>query len=175
MATTVIGIDPGASGGFAWIDGDTGERSANKFDGLTEHDIAAYFGHIRAGFAFIEQVTPNRNRDTGGGRAQGSSGMFTFGQSYGFLRGLLVGMHIPFESVRPQVWLPAMGLRGIKDETTTQKKNRHKAKAQQLWPQLAITHAICDALLLAEFGRRKLADYRNNDIQIPSLREILAT
>jgi hypothetical protein len=33
-------------------------------------------------------------------------------------------------------------------------KNVSKRKAQELFPQLKITHATADALLLAEFGRR---------------------
>lgn len=35
------------------------------------------------------------------------------------------------------------------------KKNRHKAKAQQLFPAWHITHATADALLIAEYARRK--------------------
>jgi hypothetical protein len=155
---TVLAIDPGGSGGLAWIDA-WGTAVARKLDGMTEADIAAYLRDLRTIsestplFAYIEQVGANRGK---GDRRQGASSMFTFGQSYGFLRGCLIALQIPFEQVRPQVWLPAMGLRGAKDETQTQKKNRHKAKAQQMFPQLKPTHATADALLLAAYGRRQL-------------------
>ena len=33
-------------------------------------------------------------------------------------------------------------------------KNVSKAKAQELFPDLKITHAIADSLLIAEYGRR---------------------
>jgi hypothetical protein len=35
-------------------------------------------------------------------------------------------------------------------------KNVTKRRAQQLFPQLKVTHAIADALLIAEYGRRVL-------------------
>jgi len=39
--------------------------------------------------------------------------------------------------------------------------------AQQLFPQLKITHSIADAVLLAEYGRRTLAV---NYINVPGVR-----
>ena len=35
---------------------------------------------------------------------QGVTSMFTFGQNYGFLRGLLIARGIPFEEVQPNPW-----------------------------------------------------------------------
>jgi len=86
---------------------------------------------------------------------QGVTSMFSFGRSYGFLRGCLVALGIPFDDVTPGKWQKALGLtRANKDESITSKKNRHKQRAQQLFPHLKITHAIADATLLCEFGRR---------------------
>jgi hypothetical protein len=61
---------------------------------------------------------------------------------------LLTGEEFPFEEVSPQKWQKAMGC------MTKGDKNVSKAKAQQLFPQLKITHAIADALLIAEYARR---------------------
>lgn len=47
------------------------------------------------------------------------------------------------------------GKKKIGGESETQWKNRLKAKAQQLFPQQEVTLATADALLIAEFGRRK--------------------
>lgn len=151
---TILGIDPGTNGGFAWMNSAHGVPGAQQFDGLTEHDIAEWLSDIASegAFAYLELVGANRGK---GDRRQGASSMFTFGQGYGFLRGALVALKIPFEAVRPQVWLPAMGLRGIKDESQTNKKNRHKALAQRLWPTMKITHKVADAMLLCEYGRRQ--------------------
>lgn len=148
---TIVAIDPGASGAIAWIDSD-GELNVEKYDGKTEADVAVIVSSISNGaFAFLEQVGANRGK---GDRRQGASSMFSFGKNYGFWRGLLVAFQVPFEDVRPQKWLPAMGLRGNSEETQTEKKNRHKALAQQLHPELLVTHKTADAILLCEFGRR---------------------
>jgi len=76
------------------------------------------------------------------------SSTFKFGQSYGFLRGVLIASEIRFVEVRPQEWQKAMGCLSRGDKNVT------KAKAQQLWPAQKITHATADALLLAEYFRR---------------------
>ena len=73
---------------------------------------------------------------------------FSFGRGYGNLEMALTAAGIPFERVRPQVWQKALGC------MTKGDKNVSKRKAQELFPQLKITHATADALLLAEFGRR---------------------
>jgi len=145
----IIGIDPGLSGAIAII-GDS--VTVTPLAKLTEHDAARHVAANTDAFAFIEKVGANRGPE---GRRQGASSMFTFGQSYGFLRGLLVALEIPFDEVLPQRWQQPFGLiRKNKNETTTQKKNRHKAKSQSLFPSVKITHAVADALLIAEYGRR---------------------
>ncbi len=84
--------------------------------------------------------------------------MFSFGRNYGFLRGCLHCLKIPFEEVTPAKWQREFSLlRTDKAETNTAKKNRHKAKAQQLFPDTNVTHAIADALLIAEYGLRVMA------------------
>jgi hypothetical protein len=42
----------------------------------------------------------------------------------------------------------------VKDETSTEKKNRHKAAAVRLFPGVKVTHKVADAILIAEFARR---------------------
>lgn len=142
-----IGIDPGSSGGIAITDGELVQ--AWKLP-VTERDTFDLFRELSDPMphvAIIEAVGPMPG--------QGVTGMFAFGRSYGFLRGLLVALGVPFEEVRPQQWQKVFGLiqKGQK-LSQTEKKNRNKAKAQQLWPHLKITHATADALLIAEYGRR---------------------
>lgn len=137
-----IGIDPGHSGGIAII-GD-GFAQAWKMP-ETEADTAEMFRDLtewaETVFCFIEFVTPMPK--------QGLGSTWKFGQHYGFLRGLLIALKIPFDQVRPQVWQKVMNCRTAGD------KNISKAKAQQLWPELKITHALADALLIAECCRRR--------------------
>ena len=153
MPNIFLGIDPGKSGGLAVLDAH-GAVLAVKSMPDTERDIADFLAEWDSGFAVIEKVGPNRNR-TKGQAPQGSSSMFTFGRNYGFLRGSLVALRIAFEDVLPVKWQRPMGIAApAKNETSTAKKNRHKQKAQQLWPSIRITHATADALLIAEYARR---------------------
>ena len=50
------------------------------------------------------------------------------------------------------------GLKKKPSETKKQKGNRCKARAQELFRLIKITHAIADALLIAEYGRRTWKD-----------------
>jgi Holliday junction resolvasome RuvABC endonuclease subunit len=79
---------------------------------------------------------------------QGVSSTFKFGTSYGFLRGVLVALEVPFEAVTPAKWQRSMSC------LTKGDKNVTKARAQELFPEVKVTHAIADALLIAEYGRR---------------------
>lgn len=139
-----IGIDPGASGAIAIIDPGCDQLATFKLD-ATERDIADWIHAMTSGqqrHAFIESVHSMPK--------QGVSSSFKFGRSYGFLRGLLIGLQIPFEEVTPQRWQKEMSC------LTGGDKNVSKSRAQQLWPELKWTHAISDAALIAEYGRRVL-------------------
>ena len=61
-----------------------------------------------------------------------------------------------YRRVSPGVWQREFNLPTIKAAgSSTKKKNEHKARAQELFPQFNMTHAIADALLIAEWGRRQ--------------------
>jgi hypothetical protein len=90
-------------------------------------------------------------------RKQGASSMFTFGDSSGYLRGLLVAYKIPFVRVAPSKWPSSFGLVREKDEKTSVTKNRNRAKAQQIYPHVEIPLWKADALLLATYCRQNHA------------------
>jgi len=171
-----LGIDPGQSGGLALIDY-VGNHSAVLLQPMpeTERDvwdwITANVGDETA-VAMIEQV------HTMPGQGIASSGKFM--QGYGFLRGCLTAAGIPFEAVRPQQWIKGLDIpqrarhtktkrvqvsRGKNKgewrnqkyggETDREWKTRLKAHAQQLFPKAQVTLATADALLIAEYCRRK--------------------
>lgn len=151
----IIGIDPGAQGGMACFLEDANGPDVFKFTNATEADIAdrlrewSESGCIKC---YLERVWASRGS---GDRTMGASTMFTFGQNYGFVRGVLIALGIPFEEVLPAKWQATFSLkRTDPNETDTAKKNRHKAKAQQLFPTLKVTHAVADAILIAEHARR---------------------
>lgn len=153
---TYIGIDPGVSGGIALIDQGpvSNEPGAVKMP-ATERDIWDVFRTMetRPIFAYIEKLG-GMPRDEQGRARQSGTTMFKMGLNNGLLRMALVASGIPFDEVLPKKWQAEFGLLKRPNETQTAKKNRHKQKAQQLFPSLKVTHATADALLLAEYCRR---------------------
>ena len=147
-----VGIDPGKSGGLAAM-GPSWQATADKMPS-TERDAWQWFVDLPQGdvFACIERV---------GGYMPGSAGnigsaMFSFGQNYGMLRAFLVASDIPFEEVSPRTWQKAVGITPRKkEEGKPQFKNRIKSVAQRLFPSVKLTLATCDAILIAEYCRRK--------------------
>ena len=144
-----IGIDPGANGGIAWIDYN-GKACVEKMPDslqdlwelicdITNHPRSTVDG--RNYKAYIEQVSSSPQ--------MGVKSAFTFGNGFGHLEMALTAAGIPFERVRPQVWQKALGC------MTKGDKNVTKRKAQELFPQLRITHATADALLIAHYGTKQ--------------------
>ena len=136
----VLGIDPGKSGALALVD-NVGAKYTFKLSN-TERDVwdclKEWKPYIEC--AYLERVSAMPR--------QGVSSTFKFGTSYGFLRGVLVALEVPFEAVTPAKWQRAMSC------LTKGDKNVTKSRAQELFPEVKVTHAIADALLIAEYGRR---------------------
>lgn len=144
-----LGLDPGASGGAAIITPEFQVIGVIKFAESTEDDVATWVWHhvnekdVRF-FAVCEKVNAMPK--------QGVSSSFKFGASYGFLRGILAAFEIRREFIRPAIWQKSLGCLSKGDKNVT------KAKAQELFPGVKVTHAIADALLLAAFARKSDPD-----------------
>lgn len=141
-----LGVDPGVGGGAVCVttefDGGMPPTVRSlKFKDKTEREIDEWFHALEGlSLAVIERVSSSPQ--------MGVVSAFTFGRSYGFLRGMLIGYGHPFVEVSPQKWQKAMGC------LSKGNKNVTKAKAQQLYPNEKITHAIADALLLATYCKQ---------------------
>ena len=141
-----IGVDPGKSGAIAFFNPGTkevwtikGDETLRDLHSELENAVIYESGRV---FAMLEQVHAMPG--------QGVSSTFKFGQSYGQLEALLVCSGISFDRVTPAKWQTALSCRSKGDKNVT------KAKAQELFPQVEkVTHATADALLLAEYCRRK--------------------
>lgn len=145
-----IGIDPGKSGAMAIVSTDT-----QPFVRVVPFDEQSYAEVLRfhheydtIGGCVVERV----NAMPG----QGVTSMFSFGQNYGFIQGLLTAFNVPFELVMPRVWKKEFGV--------TSDKNTSIAVARRLFPDTPLKRTerckkednnIAEALLLAVVARRK--------------------
>ena len=143
----ILGVDPGANGAVAWMN--HGEYHATPFTGLTELETLELFEGLGTNsFAYLERVHSMPG--------QGVASTFKFGVNYGGLRMALIAAGIGFETVTPSTWQRKMSCLSKGDKKVT------RAKAQELFPEVSITgrgvkaptHAVADALLIAEYGRR---------------------
>lgn len=143
----IIGIDPGQSGGVAWLDTDvSGTPFAVKMP-ETPREFANMIREVVNGVdiehvkAFIEKVNPMPK--------QGIVSAWTFANTFWGPQWALATLGIRVELVSSMKWQKAMECRTGGD------KNVSKAKALQLWPSTKWIHATADAALICEYGRRQ--------------------
>jgi len=159
-----VGIDPGKHGGIAVVN-EVGRVLEAVEMPPTERDILDVLERLGApeeARAVLERVWSSPQ--------MGVASAFTFGRGYGALRMALTAARVPFDEVTPAKWQAAMGVLQPGARLGKKDKNISKRRAQQLFPTLTITHAISDALLIAEYCRRtfvnlKLQTVRQNDGQ----------
>lgn len=150
--SAVLGVDPGVRGGLAVLDKDGMVLHVQPFrPEMTHKELVecvtkgvSVLVHNRGFECYIEKV--------GFKRGDGGLGAFTFGQVSGILRGAVLALGPTLRDVAPMIWQSNL------DCLSGGNKNVTKNKALQLFAGrgFTITHAIADALLIAEFGRRRL-------------------
>lgn len=170
-----LGIDPGVKGGLALVQKGIYGTGKAECQGIpaTPRDFWDYLGLLRENYGVVFCCLEKVGGFVKGNPAPGSA-MFEFGKGVGLAVGLLVAAGIPYEEVEPQRWQKALGIpprrkgrldkvamdtpgetpRRIGEESKTAFKNRLKARAQQLYPKLKVTHATADALLIATYAMR---------------------
>lgn len=143
---TIIGIDPGSNGGIAWFSNGNVcvEKIPNDLKDLYEilRDISYNsHGNLELVHCYLEKVHSSPQ--------MGVVSAFSFGNGYGHIEMALTANRIPFEKVRPQTWMKDL------DCMTKGDKNISKNKAQAMFPDIKVTHAIADALLIMSYGRKQ--------------------
>lgn len=152
-----IGVDPGLGGGIAVLSVEgvplltskMPESERDILDLLEEFGGTDTLGRPKAR-AVLERVRSSPQ--------MGVTSSFTFGRGYGGLRMALTALRIPFDEVTPQAWQKAMSC------LTKGDKNVSKRRAQDLFPTVKCTHAISDALLLADYSRRVHAPHMVQEV-----------
>ena len=144
----IIGIDPGKSGSIVVVSDCKTDVDILKFQNATVTDVWRFLAKFEGLAAVIESVhaTPQ----------MGVTSAFKFGKCSGMIDAAVVAAGVRPHYVSPQRWQRKLGLIskgrtiGIGD---TEKKNKNKTRAQELFPAIKVTHAIADALLLAHYGQ----------------------
>lgn len=144
--TQLLAIDPGASGGLAW--GKFGYTQACAMPG-TVGDLVNVLRTLHVeGYqtAVVEKVCGFIPKAAPGA-------MFSFGQNFGQIEGVLQALGFRVIEIRPAQWQKALGLGSKGQLSTGDWKNKLKAEAQRRFPASNVTLKTADALLLLEYGR----------------------
>ena len=143
-----IGVDPGKKGGYAWYtDGVMRVRQwDDNYFAQDMHLLAAMDDRL---MACVEKV--------GAMPGQGTVSMFSFGQSFGFILGVLTAFGIPYQLVPPRKWKAEYGLLNTQKQASVD-------VAKRLFPEVSFlptercrkeSDGMSDAVLMAEYARRK--------------------
>ncbi len=146
----VLGVDPGVNGGMALLRVDGSIASVWVFRPVDTEDevVGAVIDAVtllkayESSACFFEKV--------GHMPTDGGQGSFTFGHIAGGLSFALRALGIRPRYVYPQAWQAEM------ECLSGGNKNVTKLRAKQLFPKEKVMHGSADALLIAEFGRRRL-------------------
>ena len=151
MNTTIIAIDPGASGGIAWRH--PGEHACAVKMPETAGDVVALLREPNS----TEATCEAHIELVGGfaGKAMPGSAMFNFGKGAGIIEGALMALGVRVVMHRPQAWQKTFSLGAAKgSKSKTAWKNKLKAEAQRRFPHLKVTLATADALLILEHATK---------------------
>lgn len=144
-----IGVDPGKSGALSIIRED-GKVDIYPFDREVYRNVLSDYakvGNMYTAKCCVEHV--------GAAPKQGVVSMFSFGENFGFIQGLLTAFQIPYELVRPAKWKKAFSV--------TKDKNTSIEVCKRLFPDADLKRTerckkddnnYAEATLLAEYCRR---------------------
>lgn len=143
-----IGIDPGKKGAYAWYT-DGVMRVRQWDDNYFAQDMHLLAAMDDRPVACVEKV--------GAMPGQGTVSMFSFGQSFGFILGVLTAFGIPYQLVPPRKWKAEYGLLNTQKQASVD-------VAKRLFPEVSFlptercrkeSDGMSDAVLMAEYARRK--------------------
>lgn len=148
MTRPILGVDPGISGGIAFLypDGRIVADDIPVVDGQVNVDeLASVIVLAKPHFGVIERASAMPK--------QGVVSVFKFGQAYGALRTIVALCEIPYRLVAPTVWKKHFKLDSDKEKS--------RALAIQLWPGVGCfnrkkDHGRAEAALLARYGAEVL-------------------
>lgn len=149
--TIWIGIDPGKKGGVAVIF--RKEVSVYPWD---DTEFVKKMDEMRGRANLGAEPIVAAVEKVGAMPGQGVTSMFSFGQSYGFILGVLTAFGIPYQLVPPRKWKAEYGLLNTQKQASVD-------VAKRLFPNVNLlptdrcrkeSDGMSDSLLLCEYARR---------------------
>lgn len=142
----IIAIDPGKNGGIAIYSSERNKLVEVVKMPPTPQELLSFLRLYQFNsVCYLERV--------GGLPGMGGSAMFNFGKGFGHIEMALLCAKIPTNEVLPQKWQKFLSLGTKGSKSTSEWKNKLKARAEQLFPDAGeITLATSDALLILRYG-----------------------
>lgn len=146
---TYIGIDPGKKGGIAVLEEREGEEKKILVYPYTDDAIKSVCSSqiVNSCFCIVEKVSAMPK--------QGVTSTFHFGQSFGYILGVLEANEIPYQLVTPKTWKKHYGLNDDKGKSIE--------TAKRLFPTVSLlptdrcrveSDGMAEALLMALYAMR---------------------
>ena len=143
-----LGIDPGRKGGFAIL-------HDNVIEFYSVFDKQSFLNAMYS-LSRKQEKTRCCLEKVHAMPKQGAVSMFTFGEGFGWLKGVLDAYEISYQEIPPQTWKKEFNLNS--------KKELSIDVARQLFPGANLVphgsqkahDGIAEALIMAEYARRKL-------------------
>lgn len=143
MIGKILAVDPGVSGGMALYSPKKGIR-LQKF--TTEPEFIDFVKNIGTDVTAVVEHVPKYI-----GNEMRASHSFTLGYNVGFEIGTLKALNIQVDLVRPQKWQGWMKIPGIAGTKGAKRKRILRDHAKSLYPDLKVTLANADALLILDY------------------------
>lgn len=142
----LIAIDPGKNGGIAIYSVDKDMLiEVIKMPPTPQELLNCLSRYQTNSKCYLERV--------GGLPGMGGSSMFNFGKGFGQIEMALIARKIPTMEVTPQKWQKTLQLGTKGHKSNSEWKNKLKIRAQQLYPNVSMTLALSDALLILEYAK----------------------
>lgn len=159
MASMIyIGVDPGKKGAMAmlYVNGNGGVEP--NVSSWSDEGFVTWASGIRAVARENKEYICAAVEKVGARPGQGTVSMFSFGQSYGFILGVLAALGIGYQLVSPSAWKREFGLLNAD-------KRQSVSVCKRLFPGVNLlpsekcskeSDGMAEALLIAEYARRKM-------------------
>ncbi len=143
----IIAIDPGASGGLAWLDRDGIPNAEPMPDGMTSQAdrLRSLVAELPGALAVIEKVGTYHK-----GNAVGSA--CKFARHCGHIEAILYTLGVPTTAVAPVVWQRSLGV--LPADKAARKRAIREIMARR-YPSLALTLKTADALGILTWAAEK--------------------